>query len=128
TALTERQDRLTGIEAGANDFLTKPLDTQDVLLRVRNAVHARHLYDQLAESYDRLRVLEQLRDDLTQLVVHDLRTPLHALITGLHTIGAVGTLNRTQRECLDLAAMEGQTLAAMIDTLLDITRMEAGAL
>jgi adenylate cyclase len=47
TALSERKERLMGIEAGANDFLNKPVDIQDVILRVGNAVYAKHLYDQL---------------------------------------------------------------------------------
>jgi adenylate cyclase len=47
TALSERGDRLLGIQAGANDFLNKPIDLQDVILRVGNAVYAKHLYDQL---------------------------------------------------------------------------------
>ena len=47
TALSERKERLMGIEAGANDFLNKPIDIQDVILRVGNAVYAKHLYDQL---------------------------------------------------------------------------------
>jgi CheY-like chemotaxis protein len=47
TALSERKERLMGIEAGANDFLNKPIDIQDVILRVGNAVHAKHLHDQL---------------------------------------------------------------------------------
>jgi len=37
TALSERKERLMGIEAGANDFLNKPIDIQDVILRVGNA-------------------------------------------------------------------------------------------
>lgn len=36
-----------GIEAGANDFLTKPVDVQDVILRVNNAVYAKRLHDLL---------------------------------------------------------------------------------
>jgi len=40
TALSERKERLMGIEAGANDFLNKPIDIQDVILRVGNAVYA----------------------------------------------------------------------------------------
>ena len=47
TALSERRERLMGIEAGANDFLHKPVDMQDLLLRVANAAHAKALFDQL---------------------------------------------------------------------------------
>jgi adenylate cyclase len=47
TALSERKERMTGIAAGANDFLNKPIDMQDLQLRVRNAVYTRRLFDQL---------------------------------------------------------------------------------
>ena len=44
TALTDRENRHKGIEAGASDFISKPLDTVDLLLRVRNAVTAKRMY------------------------------------------------------------------------------------
>jgi class 3 adenylate cyclase len=47
TALSDRKERLMGIEAGANDFLTKPVDVQDVILRVNNAIYTKRLHDQL---------------------------------------------------------------------------------
>jgi adenylate cyclase len=47
TALSERKERLMGIAVGANDFLNKPVDIQDVTLRVGNAVYSKHLHDQL---------------------------------------------------------------------------------
>lgn len=47
TALSERNERLMGIQAGASDFLNKPVDLQEVLLRVRNAAQAKRLLDQL---------------------------------------------------------------------------------
>lgn len=53
TALSERKERLTGIEAGANDFLNKPIDLQDVILRVGNAVYAKHLHDQLQAEQEK---------------------------------------------------------------------------
>lgn len=59
TSLTGRSDRLTGIEAGANDFISKPIDTQDVLLRVRNAVYTRHLYNTVQENYEKVQKLEK---------------------------------------------------------------------
>ena len=53
TALSERKERLMGIAAGANDFLTKPVDLQDVTLRVGNAVYAKRLCDQLRAERER---------------------------------------------------------------------------
>ena len=53
TALTERGDRLLGIQVGANDFLNKPIDVQDVILRVGNAIHAKRLFDQLQVERDK---------------------------------------------------------------------------
>ena len=47
TALSEREERLTGIRVGANDFLSKPVDVQDLTLRVGNAVYAKRLRDHL---------------------------------------------------------------------------------
>jgi adenylate cyclase len=53
TALNERTERLMGIEAGANDFLTKPVDLQDVILRVGNAVYTKRLYDRLQAEQEK---------------------------------------------------------------------------
>jgi adenylate cyclase len=53
TVLGEREQRLQGIEAGANDFLTKPVDVRELKLRVRNAVHMKQLYDQLKAERQR---------------------------------------------------------------------------
>jgi class 3 adenylate cyclase len=53
TALSERMERMMGIAAGASDFLTKPVDLQELTLRVGNAVHAKHLFDQLQAEQTR---------------------------------------------------------------------------
>lgn len=71
TALTEREDRLRGIDAGANDFISKPVDQQEVLLRLRNAVYGKQLYDQLQKNFKTLREMEELRDSLRALIEHD---------------------------------------------------------
>ena len=47
TALSERMERMMGIAAGASDFLSKPVDLQELTLRVGHAAHAKHLFDQL---------------------------------------------------------------------------------
>jgi class 3 adenylate cyclase len=57
TALSERLERLMGIAAGASDFLTKPVDLQEVILRVGHAVHSKHLFDQLQVEQTRAECL-----------------------------------------------------------------------
>jgi len=53
TALSERKERLLGIKAGANDFLTKPIDTQELSLRVRNALQTKDLYNRLRAEQEK---------------------------------------------------------------------------
>ncbi len=70
TALTERSDRLTGIEAGANDFISKPVDTQDVIFRVRNAVYTMRLFREVQENYKRVQKLEMEKGELLEKTLH----------------------------------------------------------
>lgn len=83
TSLIERQHRIKGIECGANDFLTKPVEPEEVVLRVRNAVMAKQVMDEL-----RLRRGEETLDDtlLRQLGNVSISNPGFAM--GLLSIGS----------------------------------------
>jgi len=67
TSLEADEDRIEGIEAGANDFLTKNAHAQEILLRVRNAVMAKQLFDEAQEEFRELRKLDTLRACLQRL-------------------------------------------------------------
>lgn len=88
---------------------------------------ARRQQEELAALNAELRQLEQARDQLTQLVVHDLKTPLTALLGFLQLVGSA-PLSDEQREYLERAIFNGHGLAAQIDDLLDIRRLEEGRL
>ena len=127
TALTQREQRLQGIEAGANDYLTKPIDRTDLLLRVRNALQMRRLHADLAAQYRRLRDLEALRDSLVHMVVHDLRSPL----TGIMVY--VGILQEEVQDPAIRADLEElsrnvRLLTDMVSNVLDVSRFEADAM
>ncbi|MCP5362011.1 MAG: response regulator [Hyphomicrobiales bacterium] len=47
TALSEQEDRVRGLEAGANDFITKPIDDLHLLARVRSLVRLKVMVDEL---------------------------------------------------------------------------------
>lgn len=52
TALDDRESRITGLEAGADDFLTKPVDKPELILRVRNILKAKD-YEDLLRDYNK---------------------------------------------------------------------------
>ena len=128
TSLTDRDDRLRGIEAGVNDFLSKPIDLQDVLLRVRNAVQIKRLFDQLHESLNRVKELEAIRDNLTTMLLADLSAPVAATLESLNDLkgaahdkgdSAIGDLAED-------AVISLSEVAEKISALRDIKSLRAG--
>ena len=135
SALHEVDSVVRCIELGADDYLPKPFQPELLKARVgaclgkkRARDRERLLFDQLQQNYSRLLELEKQRDDLTRMIVHDLRTPLSSIIAGLHTIDVVGELNDDQREMVDIAMSGGETLLGMINTLLDVEKLESGSM
>ena len=132
TALGAREDRLRGLEAGADDFLTKPLDPNEVRCRVRTflALHA-------AQRTLRLRALEleQLhvaKAELTRMIVHDLKNPLSVVASNVAWIlkraAKLGVADPDLLGALD-DAQEGTTrLLALIQGLVEIEKAETGQL
>ncbi len=128
TSLDAREDRLAGIGAGANDFITKPIDTGDLLLRVRNAATTKRLHDEVSSQVRKLQELETARDTLTHMVVHDLRSPLTGLqgyLDLLRMAVAAGAHDETLEHARDANAIAGQ-LKEMISQVLDVSRLESG--
>jgi len=130
TALTDRANRLKGIEAGANDFLTKPLDLAETSLRVRNAIRSRRLYAILAQRNQELHELGVLRDNLTNMLVHDLKSPLAAIMGYIKLVQATAgkRLEDREKDFLLRSVQSGQRMLEMVTSLLDVSRLETGDL
>ena len=54
-------NKLLALDVGADDFVNKPFDMADLLIRVRSALRIRHLTDELERA---LAYIEELRKDL----------------------------------------------------------------
>jgi signal transduction histidine kinase len=134
SALHEVQSVVRCIEAGAEDYLTKPFDPTLLKARIGASLEKKRgrdretvLFEQLQKNYKRLQELEKLRDDMRNMIVHDLRTPLTAIMVGVGMLETHGELNESQRELMAIAAGGGKTLLGMINDLLDVEKMESGA-
>ena len=135
SALGELDSVARCIEMGADDYLPKPFNPTILKARIGSCLEKKRarereirLFDELQQNYKRLQELERLRDDLTHMIIHDLRTPLTSVIMGMQTLEMVGKLNPAQQEIMAIAVGGGRTLLGMINDLLDVEKLESGAM
>ena len=126
TALNDTTDRVKAIEAGGDDFLTKPHNRLVLGARVRSLIKLKAATDALEDSFRKLRELEKVRDDLMKMIVHDLKTPLTAVLATLEMVtdGDFGPLNDPQRQMLHDAEGKAEDLLGLIEDLLEVARIE----
>jgi signal transduction histidine kinase len=126
TALNDTTDRVKGIEAGGDDFLTKPHNRLVLGARVRSLLKLKGATDALEDSLRKLREVEKMRDDLMKMIVHDLKTPLTSVLatTEMMLDGDFGELNEKQHKALADSEAKAEDLLALIGDLLEVSRLE----
>ena len=126
TALNDTTDRVKGIEAGGDDFLTKPHNRLVLGARVRSLLRLKAATDALEDSYRKLRELEKVRDDLMKMIVHDLKTPLTSVLATLEMVadGDFGAITLEQKHALGDAESKAEDLLSLIGDLLEVAKVE----
>lgn len=132
TALHDSQHVVRGLEAGADDFVSKPFLAPELLARIRSHLRAKRLHDALSEQlaivqrqHEELQRLETLKEELTEMIVHDMNNPLTSIIGNLEFIAQIPpAVSPVQREALDSARNAAKRLMRMIRNLIDIRSME----
>ena len=129
TAMNDTSDRVRGIEAGGDDFLTKPHNRLVLGARVRSLLKLKAATDALETSYRKLRELEKVRDDLMKMIVHDLKSPLTSVLATLELLGdgAFGSLTDEQKRAVGEAEGKSEDLLALIEDILEVARIEEAA-
>jgi two-component system, sensor histidine kinase and response regulator len=130
TALNDTTDRVKAIEAGGDDFLTKPHNRLVLGARVRSLLKLKAATDALEESLRKQKELEKVRDDLMKMIVHDLKSPLTSVIGAMEMLidGDFGPLSDNQRQALGDTEKRAQDLLALIEDLLEVARLEESRL
>ena len=128
SALNETVDKLKAFEVGGVDYITKPFRFEEVNARVEVHIDLLMHRRQLQQSYADLRKLEEMRDGLIHIVVHDMRSPLNGISGFLELLEMIdgGKLSPKGKTYMDNARQSTRRLLEMVNSLLDISKMESG--
>ena len=128
TAKAEQSDIKAGLDAGADDYITKPVEMEEALARIRSALRQRALEKGLHEANEQLKRLMALKDDFLNIASHDIRSPLASILGFADELRRedTGPLNETQKHYLDIILRAGKRQLKLVNDLLDLARIETG--
>jgi signal transduction histidine kinase len=120
TALDSKEDLAFCLQSGADDFVEKPVNALELRARVRSMLR-------IKKQYDDLQHLLQVRSDLTNMIIHDLRNPLTTIILASDILKRT-PLTKKQQKKVEQIQSNGQRIISFIDDQLLIAQIEDGNL
>jgi signal transduction histidine kinase len=129
------EDQVRGLEAGADAYLTDPtapgvfLATTAALLRLSRAERA--VKDMLAleqQAREEAESANRLKDDFLATLSHELRTPLNAIVGWTTLMRTMNMDEDARRHALEIIERNAKAQAALIEDLLDVSRIAQGQL
>jgi two-component system sensor histidine kinase/response regulator len=128
TSFVDQAHRNEGLESGADDFLGKPVDKRELLLRVRSFLRIRGRLELMRHQVRDLTKLQSVKDDLVSLLVHDMRSPLSAVVAHLQFIQEELGPSAGVSGDIEQAMRAANRLVDVLEDALQVRLLEDGAL
>jgi signal transduction histidine kinase len=133
TALNSLEDKVRALETGADDFLSKPINKTELLAKVRSILRVKSLQDEverqriaLENTNRQLLTMQQFKESMTQMVVHDLKNPLAGILGNIQLmqLQKEELTPERQNELIARTLESGRQMTRLILNILDVGRME----
>ncbi len=131
TALNNPSDLVHGFQVGANDFLTKPFNKEELVVRVMHQITLVAAKRLIQKQNEELRATINNRDKMYSVIAHDLRSPMASIRMVLNLIVssvAPDVVGPEIFELLDKANKESEECHDLLDNLLKWTKSQTGRL
>jgi signal transduction histidine kinase len=121
TALNDRETMIRGLESGADDFLSKPIQKEELRLRVRNIL-------KIKENQDGIERMAAIKEEFISTVSHELRTPLASIKLAVDVLESeeLGKFSEDQKVFVCRIKSNIDRLSRLINDVLDLSKLESG--
>ena len=122
TVLESKDDLVRGLDAGADEFLTKPVAAVELRARVRSMLR-------IKSQHDRLKATLKTREDLANMIVHDMRAPLNVMMVHAEWLGkADNSASAEGQKRAGAILFQAERVNAFLNDMLMLAKLEAGKL
>ena len=121
TALTAKEDLAHCLKSGADDFISKPVNPLELRARVQSMLR-------IKQQHDELQNLLKFREDMVNMMVHDLRSPLTSILFGLELLKNPQYPQEKHEYQRNQIHSSARALQVLIDDLLKVALLESGKL
>ncbi len=135
TSRASLDEKIKGLEAGSDDYLTKPFSARELLVRARNLLHLglqkkelKALNNALKNANEGLREASQMKSQLLRIAAHDLKNPLNGIREFAKILKNEIDAQAPGQEMLDLIHTSSDQMLDMVGKLLDSEALESGEL
>jgi signal transduction histidine kinase len=120
------ENKIEGLEAGADGYLTQPFEPQDLIATVRSLIR---LYDAervLLARNEELLAADRRKDEFLAMLAHELRNPLAAVQSGLPLLERFPARDEIETRTREIMKRQTSLLIQLVDDLLDVSRVTRG--
>ncbi len=127
TALSDAKARQSAVDAGADDFLTKPVDALELRLRLKAFLSVKRTYDELETARAKAAEADRQKTEFLASISHEIRTPLTAIASSARILVKHG---REKPEAIEkfgtMILDQCGRLTRMLEDVLQLSRLDAG--
>jgi len=134
SSLKSISDKMNAFESGGVDYIEKPLEIKEVLIRVRTHLKIKHLQDLLVQKNEDLKAAKDQADLANQYkstflanMSHEIRTPMNSIIIANDLLSETN-LSTSQSEYVEILKSSSNHLRTIINDILDLSLIESGKL
>ena len=131
TALNSTTDIVKGFQVGANDFISKPFNKEELIIRVTHQISLVAAKRLILKKTEELQRTIAGRDKLYSVIAHDLRSPMGSIKMVLNMLILNLPVEKIGDEMYELLTMANQTtedVFSLLDNLLKWTKSQIGSL
>ncbi|MGV2293380.1 response regulator [Trinickia sp. YCB016] len=126
TALSDSESQRRGYDLGAVDFVSKPIDSELLQIRVGNFIRYVELYKQRQQEYDTMLANARLRENVERMLRHDLRNPIAGVVSLIREFSETAPMAGVHSERVRQIEKAAQQALGALNLSAELFKIETG--